>query len=73
MNPQTQEQLESLRGTANGEALRDYITEQVNKISDIRTLTPENVEARKKACEILELLFSFLGKDKPQITKSRYN
>jgi hypothetical protein len=73
MNPRTQEQLESLRGTANGEALKIYIDEQIKKISDIKTLNVENVESRKKACEILELLFSFLEDKKIQNIKTKYN
>jgi CMP-2-keto-3-deoxyoctulosonic acid synthetase len=73
MNEQTREQLEQLRGTANGEALKVYINEQIAKISDIKTLTPENVESRKKACEILELLFSFLEVKTNTTNKTKYN
>jgi hypothetical protein len=73
MQEQTRKQLEDLRGTANGEAVRIYIEEQVAKISDIKSLTPENVESRKKACEILELLFSFLAEKKVENIKTKYN
>jgi len=73
MQDSTREQLEQLRGTANGEAVKLFVEEQIAKISDIKTLTPENVEGRKKACEILELLFSFLEVKKPQNFKTKYN
>ena len=73
MENSTREQLEELRGTANGEAVKLFVEEQIAKIADIKTLTPENVEARKKACEILELLFSFLEVKKSQNIKTKYN
>jgi hypothetical protein len=73
MENSTREQLEDLRGTANGEAVKLFVEEQIAKIADIKTLTPENVEARKKACEILELLFSFLEVKKSQNFKTKYN
>jgi hypothetical protein len=73
MEDSTRKQLEDLRGTANGEAVKLFVEEQIAKIADIKTLTPENVEARKKACEILELLFSFLEVKKSQNIKTKYN
>lgn len=73
MEDSTRKQLEDLRGTANGEAVKLFVEEQIAKIADIKTLTPENVEARKKACEILELLFSFLEVKKLQNIKTKYN
>jgi hypothetical protein len=73
MEDSTRTQLEELRGTANGEAVKLFVEEQIAKIADIKTLTPENVEARKKACEILELLFSFLEVKKSQNIKTKYN
>lgn len=73
MEQKVQKQLEDLRGTANGEALKIYIEEQIKKLSDIKKLTQDNVESRKLACEILELLFSFLEVKTSQVSKTKYN
>ncbi len=73
MQDNTRILLEDLRGTASGEAIKLFIEEQIAKIADIKTLTAENVESRKKACEILELLFSFLEVKKSQNFKTKYN
>jgi len=73
MDINAQKQLEELRGTANGEALKIWITENIEKMSDIKKLTPENVQSRKVACEILENLFNFLDVKTAQNSKPKYN
>lgn len=73
MDQKVQEQLEQLRGTANGEALRFYLDEQIKRITDIKILNPENVESTKIACQVLEGLFKFLEVKQIQTNKNKYN
>ena len=73
MTEQQKQTLQELKGTAYGFALKVYLEEEIGKMSDMSTLTPENVVAKKEACQILENLFRFLEVKTNRVVKTKYN
>ena len=68
------QQLEQLRGTANGDALRLYLEEEMKRMSDIYNIKDEiDLRGKQEAKKILENLFKFLEVKKAQTLKNKYN
>lgn len=74
MQEQILKQLEELRGTANGQALKLYLEEEISKMKDIRTIkTLKDLQARQEAEKILTNLFKFIDYKPNNNNKTKYN
>jgi hypothetical protein len=74
MTPQVLKQLSELKGTANGEALKLYLQEEIEKMKDLKTIkTIKELQARQEAEKILTNLFRFIDYDSKSVNKTKYN
>jgi hypothetical protein len=74
MDIKVRQQLEELKGTANGEALRLYLDEEIKRMQNIMDINDElDLHSKQQATKILESMFKFLEKKEVISIKSKYN
>lgn len=73
MEEKYQKLLEEFRETVFATALCAYLDEQIDRMTDINSLTIDNLKARQDACKIMESVFKFLDYKTKKVSKSKYN